>query len=204
MFLIGDVLVSTDVIEEYFCCDCTLCKGLCCIEGDAGAPIAEHEAQEITENLPKLYPFMDKMAIQTVENQEVSYFDQAGERVLSIVNQKDCIFAKRNEAGVCYCLIEKLHEQHKISITKPLSCHLYPIRLTTLRSAEGKNRTGVEYHKWHICQTARKKGTKEGIRLYQFLKAPLIRCFGEEWYKELDLTAQEWYRYCEERHHEKF
>ena len=130
MFLIQDTLVSLDVLEKEFCCDLDKCRGCCCIEGDAGAPLTEEEEQKIQSILPTLLPDMTPEAKQVVAAQGIAYNDPSGERVTSIVNDKDCIFARTDHNGWCYCLIEKAYNAGKIDFKKPISCHLYPIRLT--------------------------------------------------------------------------
>ncbi|MBQ4508103.1 MAG: DUF3109 family protein [Paludibacteraceae bacterium] len=194
MFLIQNTLVSLDVLEKEFCCDLDKCHGCCCIEGDAGAPVTDEELLQIQRLLPDLMPEMTKEAREVVDKQGLAYKDQSGEQVLSIVNDKDCIFARTDHNGWCYCLIEKLFRAGKTDFLKPMSCHLYPIRLTKV----GEN-TGVEYHRWDICHCARVLGKKSHVPLYQFLKEPLIRRFGQEWYDELELTAQEWKKQCRQK-----
>ncbi len=199
MFVIGNnTLVSLDVIEKEFCCDLDTCRGCCCIEGDAGCPVTDEELQIIRDMLPSLLPHMTPEARKVVEEQGLSYLDPSDEQVLSIVNGKDCIFARTDHNGWCYCLIEKLSRQQADGIhpafTKPVSCHLYPVRLTQVGEY-----TGVEYHRWDICHCARVKGKKLHLPLYQFLKEPLIRRFGEEWYNELELTATEWKKQCAQK-----
>lgn len=191
MFLIQNTLVSLDVLEKEFCCDLDTCRGCCCIEGDAGCPVTDEELQIIEQMLPELLPHMTPEAKAVVEQQGLSYLDPSGERVLSIVNGKDCIFARTDHNGWCYCLIEK---RAKSDFTKPISCHLYPIRLTKVGEY-----TGVEYHRWDICHCARVLGKKKHIPLYQFLKEPLIRRFGKAWYDELELTASEWKKQCAQK-----
>ncbi len=191
MFLIQNTLVSLDVLEKEFCCDLATCHGCCCIEGDAGAPVSSEEQKIIEQLLPDLLPQMTPEAREVVEKQGLSYIDPTGERVLSIVNNKDCIFARTDHQGWTYCLIEKFQVS---GFKKPLSCHLYPIRLTKVGDL-----TGVEYHRWDICHCARQLGKKQHIPLYKFLREPLIRCFGESWYAELELTASEWKKQCEQR-----
>jgi hypothetical protein len=195
MFIIGNnTLVSLDVLEKEFCCDLDTCRGCCCIEGDAGCPISDEELKRIESILPELLPQMTKEARAVVEQQGLSYLDPSGEQVLSIVNGKDCIFARTDHQGWCYCLIEKAYNAGKIDFKKPISCHLYPIRLTKVGEY-----TGVEYHRWDICHCARIKGKKLHLPLYQFLKEPLIRRFGQEWYDELELTANEWKKQCAQK-----
>ena len=160
MFIIGDnTLVSLDVLEKEFCCDLVTCRGCCCIEGDAGAPITQEEEKKIQGILPQLLPEMTKEAKEVVAQQGIAYNDPSGERVLSIVNDKDCIFARTDHRGWCYCLIEKAYNASKIDFKKPISCHLYPIRLTKVG-----DRVGVEYHRWDICHCARILGKKTHLK----------------------------------------
>mgnify|MGYP002621865760 FL=1 len=194
MFLIQNTLVSLDVLEKEFCCDLDKCRGCCCIEGDAGAPISDEEVKQVEQILPLLLPHMTKQAREVVVKQGISYLDPSGERVTSIVNDKDCVFARTDHNGWCYCLIEKAYNDGRIPFKKPISCHLYPIRLTKVG-----NYTGVEYHRWDICHCARQLGKKLHTPLYQFLREPLIRRFGQEWYNELELTANEWKKQCEQK-----
>ena len=189
MFLIQNTLVSLDVLEKEFCCDLETCRGCCCIEGDAGAPVTDEELKQIKALLPELLPQMTKEAREVLETQGLSYLDPSGEQVLSIVNGKDCIFARTDHQGWCYCLIEKAYHAGKIDFKKPISCHLYPIRLTRVGEM-----TGLEYHRWDICHCARVLGKKQHIPLYRFLREPLIRRFGQAWYDELCLTAEEWHK----------
>lgn len=187
MFLIQNTLVSLDVLEKKFCCDLEACKGCCCIEGDAGAPLTADEERKIKTLLPELLPNMTIEARQLVQEKGFAYNDQEGERVTQIVNGKDCVFSSTDKNGWCYCLIEKAFRAGKIDFRKPISCYLYPIRLV-----ENGQYTGVEYHRWDICHPARQKGKHLNVPLYIFLKEPLIQRFGQEWYDELCLTALEW------------
>ena len=124
MFLIQNTLVSLDILEKEFCCDLDKCRGCCCIEGDAGAPLEADEERKIQEILPILLPEMTKEARAVVEQQGIAYNDPTGERVTSIVNGKDCVFSRTDRSGGCYCLIEKAHTAGKIGFKKPSSCHL--------------------------------------------------------------------------------
>ena len=194
MFIIQDTLVSLDILEKEFCCDLDTCKGCCCIEGDAGAPLEDDEEQKIQQILPLLLPDMTPEARLVVETQGISYIDPSGERVTSIVNDKDCVFARTDHNGWCYCLIEKAYRAGRIDFKKPISCHLYPIRLSRVGDT-----VGLEYHRWDICHCARKKGKQLHLPIYVFLKEPLIRRFGQAWYDEVCLTAQEWKKQCEQK-----
>lgn len=193
MILIGNTIVSLDILEKEFCCDLEKCRGCCCIEGDAGAPITEEERQTLEELLPMLRPEMTKEAQQAIDEGGMCYRDKDGELVTQIVNGKDCVFARVDHNGWCYCLIEKAFRAGKTTFMKPVSCHLYPIRVKEFEGRNGQEpMTALEYHRWDICHCARQLGKKEHLPIYKFLKDPLIRRFGQAWYDELTLTADEW------------
>lgn len=187
MIQINDTLVSLDVIESYFECDLDTCLGECCIEGDAGAPLLWEEADKLNEQLPELIPLMTPAAQEVAREQGASYIDEEGDLVTSIVNGKDCIFTFYAPGGKCLCLLEHLRREGRKEFFKPISCSLYPIRLKEYGSM-----TAVNYHRWKICKCAEILGRKKGTHVYEFLKEPLIRRFGKEWYDQLSLTASEW------------
>lgn len=187
MFQIQNTLVSLDVIEKEFCCDLDVCRGCCCVEGDAGAPLTATEEQQLNQMLPNLLPLMTAEARELVAQKGVAYNDPEGERVTQIVNGKDCVFARTDHNGWCYCVIEKAFNSGKVKMQKPISCYLYPIRLK-----EFPTFIAVEYHRWDICHCARQKGRRQHIPVYEFLREPIIRRFGEEYYEELKNVAQEW------------
>lgn len=189
MFHIQNTIVSLDVLEQCFCCDLDACKGACCIEGDAGAPLTADEEKAINDCLKDILPLLTKQAQQHIVENGIAYNDPTGERVTQILNGKDCVFSRTDNEGWCYCAIEKAQKEGKIAVKKPVSCALYPIRLS-----EHPTFTAVEYHRWDICHSARKCGKKLHLPLYKFLKEPLIRRFGQEWYDELCLTAEEWHK----------
>ena len=197
MIQIQNTIVSLEILEKEFCCDLQSCKGCCCIEGDAGAPLTEEEDRKIRQILPVLLPEMTKEARQMVEASDISYRDREGELVTQIVNNKDCVFSRTDHNGWCYCLIEKAYNAGKIDFKKPISCHLYPIRVKEFE-ARGSvpAMSALEYHRWDVCHCARVLGKKLHLPIYQFLKEPLIRRFGTEWYDELCLTAEEWRKQC--------
>lgn len=186
MIEIGNAIVSFDVLTKPFVCDLDTCQGICCIEGDAGAPLEEDEIEKIKEMLPIIWDDLTPQAKEIINTQGVSYKDIEGDNVTSIVNGKDCVFTYRDEQGMCKCAIEKAYREGKTDFYKPISCHLYPIRLD---SANGY--TIVNYHRWDVCKCACKLGKKLKVPVYKFLKEPLIRKFGEDWYKELELTVRE-------------
>lgn len=174
MLLIDDKVVSLDIIENFFCCNLDKCLGSCCIEGDAGAPITAAEEEEIKKALPAVMEYLSRGAREVIEEQGISYRDPEGELVTSIVNGADCVFTTYAPGGKCLCALEKAWREGKTSFMKPLSCHLYPIRLTHYPSF-----TALNYHRWKICKCAEVEGRAKNIRIYQALKEPLIRAFGK-------------------------
>lgn len=180
MLEIKNTLVSLDLVERFFCCDLEKCLGQCCIDGDAGAPLTDEERQKIEEVLPEIWDDLLPQAQEVISQQGVSYVDEEGDLVTSIVNGQNCVFTTFGKDGMCLCAIEKAFREGRIDFMKPSSCHLYPVRLTTYPSF-----TAVNYHRWKICKCAEVLGKKEGIRVYQFLAGPLTARFGKEWYDEL-------------------
>ena len=194
---VGDVLVSPDVLTENFCCDLSACKGICCVEGDAGAPVSLDEIGEIEALLDVVWTDMSASAQAVVDRQGVAYTDRDGDLVTSIVNGKDCVFTcyddlTDNETGetirgCCLCTLEKAYRAGKTHWCKPISCALYPIRVKEFSNGL----TGLNYNRWAVCSEAVKKGNELQLPLYRFLRGPLIRRFGEQWYDELCQVASE-------------
>ena len=180
-------MVSTDVITNHFLCDLKACQGACCVEGDAGAPLTLEEVALLEEALPVIWDQLDLQARKVINKQGVAYVDVQGDLVTSIVNGKDCVFTCYDEEGCCYCAIEKAYRAGKVKFQKPISCHLYPIRVKKIGDYYGLN-----YDKWEVCKAAVLLGNMEKLPVYKFLKEPLVKRFGEEWYNELELTAKEW------------
>lgn len=189
MLQIQDTLVSLDLAERFFLCDLDSCLGQCCIDGDAGAPITEEEDRKLREILPVVKPYLLPSALREIEENGVSYVDEEGDLVTQIVEGRNCVFTTYGPGGMCMCAIEKAYREGKTDFYKPISCHLYPVRLK-----EYDGFTAVNLHRWKICRCAEALGRAKGVRAYKFLKAPLIRRFGEEWYKELELTCDEYLR----------
>ena len=185
MLQIKDTLVSLDLAEQFFCCDLDTCLGECCIEGDAGAPITEEEKKKIEEILPVIWNDLLPQAQAEIEANGVGYVDEEGDLVTSIVEGKNCVFTCYAPGGMCQCAIEKAYRAGKIDFYKPSSCHLYPVRLK-----EYPTFTAVNYHRWKICKCAELLGRKNNLRVYQFLKEPLTRRFGKEWYDELVMACE--------------
>jgi hypothetical protein len=182
---VGDVLLSPDILTEKFCCDLDACKGACCVEGEAGAPVTLDEIGGIEDSLDTVWGDLAASAQSVIDKQGVAYTDPEGELVTSIVGGKDCVFTCY-ENGVCLCALERAWRKGKTRFCKPISCALYPIR--EKRFADGL--VGLNYHKWSVCKMAVEKGNELDLPVYKFLKEPLIRRFGEEWYQELCEVAE--------------
>jgi len=180
MIQIGKAIVSLDIFEKQFVCDLGKCKGMCCVYGQSGAPLEDGEIAILQELYPKVKPYMSPAGIAIVEQQGVYTTDFDDDTVTPLVNDsEDCAYANTAK-GVVYCAIEKAFTNGEINFRKPVSCHLYPIRITKYDAFEA-----VNYHHWDICCDALKLGKKKGKPLYVFLKEPLIRKYGAEWYEQL-------------------
>ena len=178
---IGDILVSEDVVLEYFACDYAACKGICCIEGDAGAPLLESELPGLEKDYPRYCGEMLESGREAVALNGFFEIDPEGELVTPLVcGSSACAFAHFAEDGSCLCAIEKC------GCRKPESCSLYPIRVKRFKGGG----MALNLHKWKICRHAFEKGSREGIRAYQFLKGPLVRVFGQEFYDALCAAAE--------------
>lgn len=203
---IDNVLVSAEILTENFCCDLSKCKGICCIEGDAGAPVTLEEVALLEENLDIVKNDLSLEAQIIIASQGVAYTDQDGDLVTSIVNGKDCVFTcyqdiqlnnpdsptgNENSGGIvkkcCLCAYERAYRTGKINWAKPISCALYPVRESKLSNGL----TALVYHRWDVCKDAIIKGKELSLPLYKFLKEPLIRRFGNEWYEALCEAAKE-------------
>lgn len=201
---IKDTLVSMDIITEEFCCDLEACKGKCCIIGDAGAPVSMDEVMELENVLDEVWDDLSASAQTVIDKQGVAYTDQEGDLVTSIVNGKDCVFTYYDDLTLslpdanggerqctipncCLCATEKAFRAGRTSWCKPISCALYPIRVKELKNGL----TALNYHQWDICADGRRKGRELHMPVYKFLREPLIRRFGQEWYDELCLVAEE-------------
>ncbi len=187
MLEIQDTLVSLDLAERYFCCDLEACKGQCCLDGDAGAPLDNGEADKIRSILPEIWDDLLPAAKQEIEQNGVSYIDEEGDEVTALVEGGLCAFACVATDGSWRCAIENAYREGRIDFMKPVSCHLYPVRL---KKYDGF--TAVNLHRWRICKAAEVLGRAKGIRAYQFLEGPLRRRFGDDWYDELKLTCEEY------------
>ena len=179
MIQVEDKIISVDIFEKYFVCDLNACKGACCVEGDAGAPLLKEEEKILDEIYEEVKPYMRKEGIFEIENQGVAIYDIDGDLTTPLVNNNECAFVTF-ENGITKCTIEKAYLDGKTDFKKPISCHLFPIRIKEYRDFDA-----VNYEEIKICKPACACGSKLEIPIYAFLKEPLVRKYGEEWYKEL-------------------
>lgn len=186
MLQIQDTIVSFDVLERRFLCDLAKCKGICCIEGDSGAPLEDDEIPILERLVDVVWNQLSEESKAVIKEQGVWYTDVMGDKVTSIVNGKECVFTTIDEDGMCKCALEVAYREGRSDFYKPISCHLYPVRLDKV----GDN-IAVNYHKWDVCKCARKLGSINDLPVYKFLKEPLVRRFGQEWYDELELCVGE-------------
>ena len=177
---VGGVLISSEILTEYFCCDYEKCKGICCVEGDAGAPVTLDEVAAIEDALDTVWPDLSASAQSVIDRQGVAYADRDGDLVTSIVNGRDCVFTCY-DGDSCLCALERAYRAGKTAFCKPVSCALYPIREKNF----GNGLIGLNYHRWAVCKDAVAKGKVLQMPVYRFLKEPLIRRFGQQWYDEL-------------------
>ncbi len=182
MIAVGHTLVSEDVFEKKFVCDLNACKGECCVAGDSGAPLNKAELPIINSVLPFVTPYMTVKGIEAVNEYGAYVLDDDGDYTTTLVNDTaECAFVYFDETQIAKCAIEKAYADGKINWKKPISCHLYPIRITEFNGYDA-----VNYHHWHICKPACVCGNQLNVPVYKFLKTPLIRKYGEDWYNELD------------------
>ncbi len=183
---IGDKLVSEDIFDKHFVCNLSACKGACCVEGDDGAPLTTEEVDLIEEHLNDIRPYMTQKGIEVVNKKGVFYMDRTNEPVTSLINGKDCVFVTLDEQGITKCGIEQAYREKKIPFNKPISCHLYPIRVSKYPKFESLN-----YDRWPICKPACALGEELKVPVYKFLKEPLIRKYGKAFYQELENVNDE-------------
>lgn len=182
----GNTLISDEIIEEQFVCDLNKCKGACCVEGDLGAPLLEEELEVMQEVMEVAKDYLSPEAIQALENHGAFVKDRDGDFSTTTINGKECAFAFYDEQQILKCSIEQAQKDGKTDFKKPLSCHLYPIR--TIKAGDMQ---ALNYDRWSICAPACDLGQELKVPVYKFLKEPLIRKFGEEWYEELCNLAED-------------
>lgn len=185
MVQVGDTIISLDIFEKYFSCDIAICKGQCCVDGDSGAPMEKKEVRRIKDNYDNIKKYMSEAGIRAVGEQGFAVIDSDGDLVTPLVEGKECAYIIKEGDG-WWCAIEKAWANGKSNFRKPISCHLYPIRITKYPEFDALN-----YNRWKICECAVAKGIKEKIPIYKFLKDALIEKYGTDWYKELEIIAEE-------------
>jgi len=183
MIEIGKALVSFDVLQKKFCCNLQACKGVCCVLGDAGAPLSIEEAGDLEDYQDELRSFISTEGLMAIIELGSFVYDTDGELVTPLIHQKECAYTVF-ENGIAFCAVEKAYLAGAIPFNKPVSCHLYPIRIKSYDDFDA-----VNYDVWEICNAARDEGSLTGLPVYQFVKDALIRKYGEEWFEQLDYAA---------------
>lgn len=186
MLAIQSTLVSEEIIEKHFVCDLNACKGACCVKGDYGAPLEDDELKQLEKTWPKVKPYLTEAGVKAIEKQGKYVLYEGKEWVTPLVSGKECAYTIFDK-GVAKCGIEKAYFDGKITFRKPVSCHLYPIRINKMKNAV----EAINYDRWSICKPACKLGDSLKVPIYKFLKDSLTRKFGEEWYRELEVAAEE-------------
>lgn len=184
MFQIGKTIVSEEIVQKDFLCNLSACKGACCIAGDAGAPLEEEETKILEEIYPLVKPFLRKKGIEAIEKQGTSIIGEDGDFETPLVDGADCAYVTFDNRGTALCAIEEAYNQGEIKWKKPVSCHLYPVRVQDYTEF-----AAVNYHHWEICDDACTLGKELQVPVYKFVKEALIRKFGEDWYMELEKAA---------------
>lgn len=180
MIKVGDVLVSDDVKEVEFVCNLEKCKGACCVEGELGAPLEDHELPIMEAIQEEIRPYITREGLKAIKRFGPYLLDEDGDYSTPTIQGRECAYANYDEKGILKCGIEQAYLDGKTKFRKPISCHLYPIRITKKKDFEA-----VNYHKWSVCSAACALGKALGVPVYKFLKEPLIRRYGKAWYKEL-------------------
>jgi hypothetical protein len=186
MIEIGDILVSLDILDVEFICDTPACKGQCCVEGDSGAPLTDEETILLEREYYKIIPYMTERGKIAVEKSGKWETDWSGDKVTPLNEGQECAYSYVDKGNIYKCSIEKAWSEGKLGFRKPVSCHLYPIRVSNIGT-----KTALNYHKWPICKPALTLGNKAGIPMYRFLRDAIVRVYGEDFYEELEKVAGE-------------
>ncbi|HAO15218.1 MAG TPA: DUF3109 domain-containing protein [Tenacibaculum sp.] len=186
MFQLGKTIVSEDLLEKEFVCNLSACKGICCVEGDAGAPLSIEETKTLEEIYPKVKPFLRQEGVEAIEKQGKWISNDFNELETPLINGAECAYVTFDDKGTALCGIEEAYNQNIINWKKPISCHLYPIRIQ-----EYSEFSAVNYHHWEICSDACSLGKELKVPVYKFLKEALTRRFGQDWYDELVKIAEQ-------------
>ena len=185
MFQLNKTIISEEILEKEFVCNLSACKGACCVDGDAGAPLTQEETQILVDIYPKVKPFLRPEGIQAIEEQGAFVIGTDGEYETTLIEGKDCAYVIF-DGQTALCGIEQAYNEGIVDWKKPVSCHLYPIRVK-----EYSDFAAVNYHKWHICSDACALGKELQVPVYKFVKEALVRKFGEQWFEELEKVAEE-------------
>lgn len=186
MIILDKTVLSDDIKERHFVCDLTKCKGACCIEGDLGAPLEKEELSMIEDSYEAVKPYLSKEGLAVIEKEGLYILDEEGDYSTTTIDNKECAFAIYDEKNILKCGIEQAYLDGKTKWKKPISCHLYPIRVTKYDHYDALN-----YDQWDICDAACKLGSNLKVPIYKFLKEPLIRKYGEQWYADLEKEIEE-------------
>lgn len=184
MIEIDGKIIATDLLTEEFCCDLSVCKGECCVEGDSGAPLDIEEVDLLEQEWENYKPYMTPEGVEEVERQGFMVVDVDGDYTTPLVDGAQCAYAFK-ENGITFCAIERAYREGKTAFLKPISCHLYPIRVKRFSTGD----YGLNLHRWNICKCAFECGKKNGVKLYRALREPIVRAFGEEFYEQLCQAA---------------
>lgn len=188
MIQIDDKLISEDIFSEEFVCNLSKCKGACCVEGDVGAPLDKNETMILDRIFDQIKPYLRPEGVKAIEEQGTWVLDPSdNDYVTPMVEGRECAYVIFDDKGITKCGIEEAYEDGAVDWQKPISCHLYPIRVDEYRTF-----TALNYHKWEICSDACTLGRELKVPIYKFVKTPLIRKYGEEWYQTLCDAADEW------------
>ena len=185
MFQLGKTIVSEEIIENEFVCNLSACKGTCCVDGEAGAPLEEQELKQLMDCYPEVKPYLTEAGKAAIDDQGL-FITVNGEYETPLIPADDsCVYINYDEKGIAQCGIEQAYNDGKIPWKKPISCHLYPVRVQDYSEF-----SAVNYHKWQICDDACTLGKSLQVPIYKFVKEALIRKFGEDWYSELEKVAE--------------
>ncbi len=185
MIEIDNKIISEDILTEFFTCDITKCNGICCVEGNAGAPLEIEEVDELEAEYESYKPYMTEEGVAAIEAQGFMVIDSDGDYTTPLVNDAECAYAYK-DGDITLCAIEKAWLAGETPFRKPISCHLYPIRLINFKNGG----VGLNYHRWSVCHSARECGKKLQQPIYKSLREPIIRRFGEEFFESLEVAAE--------------
>lgn len=185
MIVHGKTILSEDIKDKQFVCNISKCKGICCVEGDSGAPLESNEIPIMEEIFAKVKPYLRPEGVKAIEEQGTWVIDDEDDLTTPLVNGNECAYVVFDDKGITKCGIEKAYEDGVIDYQKPISCHLYPIRTKKYDNFEALN-----YDRWDICSDACSLGEELQVPVYKFLKDPLIRKYGETWFAELEVLIE--------------